>query len=102
MRGKDDADEALEITYNIFNNNISDNRLPNISKNKINLQNDTFSILDAIEELSLVKSRGEIKRLIKSDGVKINDKIYKNNNYSLKEFSDFDEIKITIERKLEY
>ena len=99
VRGKDDADEALEITYNIFNNNISDNRLPNISKNKLNLQNDTFSILDAIEELSLVKSRGEIKRLIKSDGVKINDKIYKNNNYSLKEFSDFDEIKITIGKK---
>ena len=29
-----------------------------------------FTILDAIEKLKLVKSRSEIKRLIKSDGIK--------------------------------
>ena len=73
--------------------------MPSISKNKLDLKNDTYSILDAIEKLNLVKSRSEIKRLIKSDGVKINDKIYKNSSYSLKEFSDLNEIKITIGKK---
>tara|TARA_B100000989_G_C19503668_1_gene455451 strand:+ start:145 stop:1383 length:1239 start_codon:yes stop_codon:yes gene_type:complete len=99
VRGKDDADEAIEIVDNIFNSNIIDERLPSFSKKKFDLKNETFSILDAIEKLDLVKSRSEIKRLIKSDGVKINNKIYKNSNYSLKEFSDFNEIKITIGKK---
>ena len=99
VRGKHDADEAIEIVDNIFNSNIVDQRLPNISKKKFDLKNDNFSILDAIEKLELVKSRSEIKRLIKSGGVKINDKIYDYSNYSLKEFSDFNEIKITIGKK---
>ena len=99
VRGNKDADEALEIADNIFNSKIVDERLPNISKNKSNLNIDNFSILDAIEELNLVKSRSEIKRLIKSNGIKVNDNLYKNSNFSLKEFSDLNEIKITIGKK---
>ena len=32
VRGKEDADEALEIADNIFNSKIIDERLPNISQ----------------------------------------------------------------------
>ena len=99
VRGKEDADEALEITNNIFSSNIVDQRLPNISQNKSNLENENFSLLDAIEKLNLVKTRSEMKRLIKSNGVKVNDNLYNNSNYSLKEFSDLNEIKITIGKK---
>ena len=99
VRGKEDADEALEITNNIFSSKIVDQRLPNISQNKSNLENENFSLLDAIEKLNLVKTRSEMKRLIKSNGVKVNDSLYKNSNYSLKEFSDLNEIKITIGKK---
>ena len=99
VRGKNDADEALDIANNTFNSNIVDHRLPNISEDKFNIENDSFTILDAIEKLNLVKSRSEIKRLIKSDGIKINNKPYKNDNFSLKEFIDFKEIKITIGKK---
>ena len=74
-------------------------RLPNISQKKLNLINEEYTILDAIEELKLVKSRSEIKRLIKSDGVKVNNKLYKNSNLSLKEFSELKEIKIGIGKK---
>ena len=42
-----------------------------------------------LKNLNFVKSRSEIKRLIKSDGIKVNDKLYKNNNLSLKEYSEF-------------
>ena len=99
VRGKEDADEALEITNNIFSSKIVDQRLPNISQNKLNLENENFSLLDAIEKLNLVKTRSEMKRLIKSNGVKVNDILYNNSNYSLKEFSDLNEIKITIGKK---
>ena len=37
VRGKNDADEALEIANNTFNSNIVDHRLPNISEDKFNL-----------------------------------------------------------------
>ena len=99
VRGKEDANEASEMANNIFNINIIDERLPTIIKKKLDLKNNTFSILDAIEKLDLVKSRSEIKRLIKSDGIKVNDRIYKNSNLSLNEFSDLNEIKITIGKK---
>ena len=99
VRGKEDADEALEIADNIFNSNINDARLPNISEKKLNLQDGIFTIVDAIEKLELVKSRSEIKRLIKSDGVRVNDEFYKNSNLSLKEYAGLKEIKISIGKK---
>tara|TARA_B100000575_G_C23101072_1_gene635252 strand:+ start:121 stop:1359 length:1239 start_codon:yes stop_codon:yes gene_type:complete len=99
VRGKEDADEALEISYNIFSSKAVDERLPNITTEKLSLINGSFTILDAIENLKLIKSRSEIKRLIKSDGVRVNDKLYKNKNLSLKDFSNLEKIKITIGKK---
>tara|TARA_E500000178_G_scaffold102267_1_gene101772 strand:+ start:685 stop:1923 length:1239 start_codon:yes stop_codon:yes gene_type:complete len=99
VRGKDDANEALEIANNTFNANIIDERLPNITIKKLDLKNENFSIVDAIEKLSLVNSRSEIKRLIKSNGIRVNDKLYTNNKLSLNEYSDFKEIKIAIGKK---
>ncbi len=99
VRGKEDADEAIEIADNIFSSNKIDARLPNISEKKLNLQDDIFTILDAIEKLELVKSRSEIKRLIKSNGIRVNDELYKNNNFSLKEYSASKEIKISVGKK---
>ena len=99
VRGRDDAKEALEIANNTFNANIIDERLPNISIKKLDLKNENFTIVDAIEKLNLVNSRSEIKRLIKSNGIKVNDKLYKSSELSLKEYSDFKEIKIAIGKK---
>ncbi len=99
VRGTEDAKEALEIANNTFNSNIIDQRLPNISQNVLDIINTNFTILDAIEKLNLVNSRSEIKRLIKSDGIKVNDKLYKKNNFSLNEYSGLKEIKITVGKK---
>ena len=99
VRGKEDADEASGIAKNIFDSKVLDERLPNISHKKLELSNENFTILDAIEKLKLVKSRSEIKRLIKSNGVKVNDELYVNQNLSLKQFSNYKEIKITIGKK---
>ena len=73
--------------------------LPNISQKKIEIKNEKFTILDAIEELKLVKSRSEIKRLIKSNGIKINDQLYENTNLSLRQYSELKEIKISVGKK---
>ena len=99
VRGKKDADEAYEIANNVFNSNINDKRLPNTFQKKLYLKNENYLILDAIENLNLVKTRSEIKRLIKSEGVKVNDKLYKNKNFSLKDYSDLEEIKISVGKK---
>ena len=63
------------------------------------LQDDIFTILDAIEKLELVKSRSEIKRLIKSNGIRVNDELYKDNNFSLKKYLGSKEIKISVGKK---
>ena len=99
VRGTEDADEALEIADNTFNAKIVDQRLPNISQNETDIKNNSFTILDAIEKLKLANSRSEVKRLIKSDGIKINDKLYKNNDLSLREYSSLKEIKIAVGKK---
>ena len=99
VRSKEDADEAFEITNNIFKSSINDTRLPNIRQKKFNLTNENFNILDAIENLKLVKSRSEIKRLIKSNGVKINDQTYIDDSFSLKKYSELSEVKITVGKK---
>ena len=99
VRGTEDANEAIEIADNTFNSRIVDQRLPNISHNESDIINNNFTILDAIEKLKLANSRSEVKRLIKSDGIKINDKLYKNNDLSLKEYSTLKEIKITVGKK---
>ena len=99
VRGKYDADEALEIANNTFNSKIIDQRLPNISHNESDIKNNNFTILDAIEKLELANSRSEVKRLIKSDGIKVNDKLYKNNDLSLREYSGLKEIKIAVGKK---
>ena len=95
----EDANEALEIANNTFNSNIIDQRLPKISQKKLDIKNESFTILDAVEKLKLVKSRSEIKRLIKSKGIKINDEFYQNSDLSLKQYSEFNEIKISVGKK---
>ena len=73
--------------------------MPNISLKEVDIKNENFTILDAIEKLNLVKSRSEIKRLIKADGVKVNDQLYKTSNLSLKEYLGSKEIKISVGKK---
>ncbi len=98
-RGNDSAKEAREIADNVFNKGTLDKRIPSyeIELNKIKSSN--FSILDAIEKLNLTKSRSDTKRLIKSQGIKINDEIFSSSDLSLKIYSKMSEIKISVGKK---
>ena len=99
VRGKEAAKEAMEIANNIFKSNISDSRINNFKVDAKFIIDNSFSIIDAIEKLSLVSSRSEIKRLIKSKGIKINDVIYDNQDFSLDKYASFTEIKISVGKK---
>ena len=98
-RGKLQAMEAEDITNNIFNKNSLDDRMNSHIVLQDNVKDSSFTILDAIESLNLVKSRSETKRLIKSNGIKVDDENYKNNNFSLSEYATKKEIKISIGKK---
>tara|TARA_Y200000002_G_C22516449_1_gene593647 strand:- start:152 stop:877 length:726 start_codon:yes stop_codon:yes gene_type:complete len=99
VRGKEGAIEAKEISNNLFKSKTIDNRVRNYSINLKSIKENSFTIIDAIEKLDLVSSRSEIKRLVKSSGIRINDENYKDNNYSLINFINNDQIKITIGKK---
>ncbi len=99
VRGDEGADEALDIANKLFKSNEVDNRLDSYSIDLSNIKDDSFTLIDAVENLNLVKSRSEIKRLIKSNGIKLNDKIYNQDNFSLKDYSEKSEIKISVGKK---
>ena len=98
-RGEKQAKEAEEITYNIFTNNILDNRIKSFDISIKSILDSSFTIIDAIEKLELIKSRSETKRIITSNGVKVNDINYSLNSFSLSNFTNSKEIKITIGKK---
>ena len=64
------------------------------------LINNQFNIIDALESLNLVKSRSEAKRIIKSNGVKVNDLPFNDDQFSLTNYANKNcEIKINVGKK---
>ena len=98
-RGDAAGNEARDIANNIFNKKTIDERISTYEIESIKIKNNQFSILDAIEKLNLSKSRSETKRLIKSNGIKINDNIVNSQNFSLMDYSHLSEIKIIVGKK---
>ena len=98
-RGIKSANEANDITNNIFKKKTIDHRVSTFTINSSEIQKSNFSILDAIEKLNLSKSRSDTKRLIKSSGIKINDQTFISTNLSLKIYAKESEIKISVGKK---
>ena len=98
-RGQDQAKDAMDIANNVFDSKKLDNRINNIQVNVLDIENKKFTIIDAVQKLKLIESRSEIKRLIKSNGVKVNDKNYNNEDFSLRDLINENKIKISIGKK---
>ena len=98
-RGETQAKEAEQISNNIFTNNTLDDRLSSFSIDSKNIINSSFTIIDAIEKLQLVKTRSETKRIINSNGIKVNDENYNQTDFSLSNYSSKKEIKISVGKK---
>ena len=70
VRGKEDADKAVEATNSLFGNgdNLSDAPTFIVSKDSIGK-----NVVDICVEAKLVSSKGEAKRLIMQNGINLND-----------------------------
>jgi len=98
-RGEQQAKEAMDISTNIFTKNTLDDRIGSFSVSSKEILNSSFTLLDAVEKLQLIKSRSETKRLIKSNAIKINDENYNESDFSLSSFASKKEIKISVGKK---
>ena len=98
-RGKHSAKEADEISDNIFSKNIADDRIVSLEININEIHTNNFTLMHALEKLKLVKSRSDAKRMIKSNGVKVNDTTYKDKTLSLNNFINKNDIKISVGKK---
>jgi len=98
-RGENQAKEASEISNNIFSKNTLDDRINSYNVQSIEIIDLSFTMVDAVEKLQLTKSRSETKRIINSDGIKVNDKNYNKNNFSLSSYASEKEIKISVGKK---
>ena len=99
-RGKESANTAHDISHNVFDNKIIDNRIKSQVIKFKDLSDNQFNIIDALESLNLVKSRSEAKRILKSKGVKVDDSIFNCNELSLKKYAKKNsKIKISVGKK---
>ena len=106
-RGIKSAENAHDITKNVFDKKILDERINSIKIEMSDLMSNKVTLIDALEKLDLVKSRSEAKRLILSKGIRVNDNVYSNENNSMhtKYTTDknnntmISEIKITVGKK---
>jgi len=72
LHGKNEAKKSEETAKKTFTENSLGSALPSISVNKNQIDN--LNIVDLIILSKLEKSKSEIRRLIKGNGVKINNK----------------------------
>jgi tyrosyl-tRNA synthetase len=80
LHGEDAAKNSEQAAKEAFSGNILGSNLPSIKINSKNIDN-KFDIIDLIILSKLEKSKSEIRRLIKSNGVKINDEIVTDDNF---------------------
>lgn len=76
-RGEQEAVNARETAIKTFEQGQLGADLPFITKQSV----DNFSILDAVVEIGWCASKGEVRRLIKQGGIKINDQTVTDENY---------------------
>ena len=76
-RGEDDARLAQESAIKTFEQGGVGGELPSIEVASV----DGLGVLDAFLQLGFVESKGEARRLMKQNGLKINDKVINDENY---------------------
>ncbi len=101
LHGANEAAKAEEIAKNSFSENSSGENLPNTKIDISNIGNDVVNLVSIIDK-NLSKS--EIRRLIKSNGIKINNEIISDDKFiisnELMKKNNF--IKVSIGKKKHY
>ena len=94
-RGNDAAIKSSETAFDTFNNSKLNENLPILK-----IKNDSITIIDILKLLNFCKSNGEARRLIRGNGIKLNDKLVIDENFFLlkKEMKN-QKIKISVGKK---
>ena len=80
LHGIDEAQNAEKSAKEAFSGNINSANLPSIDLDKKKL-NSKLTIIDIVLLSKLEKSKSEIRRLIKSNGIKINNEVLNDENF---------------------
>ena len=80
LHGIDEAQNAEQSAKEAFSGNIDSANLPSINLDKQKLSS-KLTIIDIVLLSKLEKSKSEIRRLIKSNGIKINNEILNDENF---------------------
>ena len=94
-RGNDAAIKSSETAFDTFSNSKLNENLPILK-----ITNDSIAIIDTLKLLNFCKSNGEARRLIRGNGIKLNDKLVMDENFFLlkKEMKN-KKIKISVGKK---
>ena len=76
-RGEAEAVAAQETAVKTFEQGGAGGDLPTLRKNAIA----GLSLLDAFVEIGFCASKGEVRRLVKQNGIRVNDKVISDENY---------------------
>ena len=80
LHGANEAAEAEKIAKNSFSENSSGENLPDI---KIDIPNSSFDIVNLVSVIDNKLSKSEIRRLIKSNGIKINNETISDDKFEI-------------------
>jgi len=99
LHGKDAAKNSEQAAKEAFSGNSLGSNLPSVKINSKNID-DKLDIIDLIVLSKLEKSKSEIRRLIKGNAVKINDKIISDEKLIItNEFFNENYLKLSIGKK---
>ena len=101
LHGINQAKEAENIAKNSFSESSSGENLPDIKIDKSNIDNDIINLISVVEKNF---SKSEIRRLIKSNGIKINNKTVLNDKFRISKelIGKNNFIKLSIGKKKHY
>lgn len=92
--GEEEADKALQTSIDIFEQGKVAADLPVLELNKDRVQ-EGLSACELLHELELTKSKGEARKLIRGNGVKINGEVVEDENLTITD-SLFDQDGLTL------
>ena len=99
LHGKEEAEKSEKTAKEAFTQNSDGANLPTINIKKSTIE-ETISIIDLIINKNLEKSKSEIRRLIKNNGIKINNEVISDESLkiNLNNFKN-DYLKLSIGKK---
>ena len=99
LHGKQAAENSEKAAKEAFSGNILGSNLPSIKISKINLEK-KINIIDLVTLTKLEKSKSEIRRLIRGNAIKLNNKIIQDEKFTISyELFNNDYLKLSIGKK---